>query len=105
MRQPFEWGDLCKDAEGKLSPIGGLALDFNFHSSGGGMWRACWVLGWDAEANRYLVRWCDDEDDENAETARVLSLHCFIQGDDPMLFADRVAAAHKLRRQADSMLK
>lgn len=66
---------------------------------GSGRWQSGSALSWDAASQRYNVKWANGQED------KVLSLHVFFEGDDPVLFADRLKHALQNRRYANSLLK
>jgi dynein heavy chain len=93
-RTPEEW-QLKASAENLP-----LACKFlKLQDDGTGRWLQGAVANWDAEQERYLVK------SQGGAEDRVLSLHVFFVGDDPVLFADRLAKAIQSRRYANSLLK
>jgi hypothetical protein len=80
-----------------------------------GTWRQCSVTSYDAEADQWHVVWTDDADadaDADAETSvaerrsgRLHRLHVCFVAEDPVNFANRVAHAHTMRRNAESRLR
>ena len=109
LRLPKEWGDLCTSEKGDPTPISAKALWFPSGGAGadavstGAKWLPCWVFGWDDKRQEYSFLWKTDAPEVPYQYAKSLAL-C-VDGDDVMLFADRVAAAHDLRRKADALLK
>eukprot|EP00435_Cladocopium_sp_Y103_P046086 s1680_g13.t1 len=96
-RTPAEWQLLMRDANGQSTPLACTAL--RTMEDGSGRWQTASVLGWDAASQRYNVKWANGQED------KVLSLHVFFEGDDPILFADRLKTALQNRRYANSFLK
>lgn len=97
-RTPKEWHMLMNDRlTGQSTPLAARAL--KLEEDGTGRWQDAVVLSWDQEAHRYKVRWQTGTED------LVLSLHVFIIGDDPVLFAARLSKALQSRRYAKSLLK
>eukprot|EP00929_Paragymnodinium_shiwhaense_P038462 TRINITY_DN20312_c0_g2_i4.p1 TRINITY_DN20312_c0_g2~~TRINITY_DN20312_c0_g2_i4.p1 ORF type:complete len:4213 (-),score=1296.02 TRINITY_DN20312_c0_g2_i4:279-12917(-) len=97
-RQPSEWAALMRDPmTGEVVPLACRAL--KLMDDGSGRWQNGMVTVWDAESQRYIVRWSTGQED------KVLSLHVLFNGDDPILFADRLATALQNRRYANSLLK
>ena len=96
-RTPAEWQLLMRDANGQTTPLACTAL--RTMEDGSGRWQTASVLGWDAASQRYNVKWANGQED------KVLSLHVFFEGDDPILFADRLKTALQNRRYANNFLK
>lgn len=96
-RTPGEWQLLMRDSTGQATPLACTAL--RTMEDGSGRWQTASVLGWDAASQRYNVKWANGQED------KVLSLHVFFEGDDPILFADRLKQALQNRRYANSLLK
>lgn len=94
-RTPEEWATLMKDSADAL-PLACKAL--KLQEDGTGRWLPGAVTSWDAELERYVVKWATGSE-------HVLSLNVFFVGDDPILFADRLAKALQTRRYASSLLK
>lgn len=97
-RTPEEWVKLMRDPVSDVPmPLACRALKLN--EDGSGRWQNAIAHGWDVSSMRYLVKWANGEDD------KVLAPHLLFDGDDPILFADRLAKALRNRRYANSLLK
>ena len=96
-RTPEEWQQVLQDPSGHTDPLACTGL--RTMEDGSGRWQSGSVLGWDAASRRYNVRWVNGQED------KVLSLHVFFEGDDPVVFADRLKKALEQRRYANSLLK
>ncbi|CAE7245777.1 Dnah1, partial [Symbiodinium pilosum] len=96
-RTPEEWQQVLQDSSGQTVPLACTAL--RTMEDGSGRWQSGSVLSWDAASRRYNVRWVNGQED------KVLSLHVFFEGDDPVVFADRLKKALEQRRYANSLLK
>eukprot|EP00760_Papus_ankaliazontas_P012185 PhM_4_TR15212/c0_g2_i1/m.1704/K10408/DNAH; dynein heavy chain, axonemal len=63
-------------------------------------WLPCKIMDWNTKENKLLVEW---------ETAKrkiwLPRIHVHIRAEDPRVFADRVAKAHELRKDAESKLR
>jgi len=98
MRTAEEWHQLMfNPATGELTPLACRAL--KTLDDGSGRWQVAAARSWDAKTQRYLVRWANGAEDQ------VISLHVLFDGDDPYLFADRLAKALRQRRYAKGLLE
>jgi dynein heavy chain, axonemal len=97
-RTPEEWIRLMRDpTTGTLTPLACQAL--RMQEDGSGRWLQAVATSWDVASQRFIVRWLNGQED------RVLNLHVLFEGDDPILFADRLQKALQQRRYANSLLK
>jgi len=96
-RTPEEWHHLMKDPETGLSPLSCRAL--KLQEDGSGRWQKAMVTSWDRETQRYVIKWSNGTED------KVINSYVLIDGDDPVLFADRLVKALQQRRYANSLLK
>lgn len=95
-RTPEEWMELGEvDGQMKGVPAHTVAND----STGALSWTACTVLKYDPDSQVYhcIVN-------GRATPAAVPRVHLLFTAEDPRVFADRVAAAHKLRADTESEL-
>ena len=98
-RTPDEWISLGYRDEGKFEPIGGTGLWKD--AEGVGHWRKCLVYKYDPKREVYEGVW----DDGTTEKAELTRINLLFSAEDPRIFAQRVAKAHKDRIYADSQIR
>lgn len=97
---PQEWLELATDHRGTVRPLAAKAL--RLRSNGTGTWRPAFVQGFDEEQQRFVVRW---DGDLHKRTELLSRLRVLLMAEDPVRFADRLAAAHEARRHAEARIK
>jgi hypothetical protein len=97
-RQPEEWHALMHDPVTK-EPTPIMCTCLRLQGDGCGRWELASAHSWLPDDQRYLVKWASGAEE------KVLNMHVLFEGDDPVLFADRLAKALKQRRWAHSLLK
>lgn len=94
---PEEWLDLGRvDGEVKGVPAKALIKE----SSGAGQWMSCLVKSFDSDTDQYTV-----ELDATKELVPVYRLNLLFLSEDPRVFAQRVAHAHKERKESADLLR
>jgi dynein heavy chain len=97
-RRPEEWHTLMRDpVTMKPTPLACTVL--RLQGDGSGRWESASALSWEPDSQRFAIRWSSGAEE------RAINLHVLFEGDDPVLFADRLAKAMKQRRYAHSLLK
>jgi dynein heavy chain len=97
-RLPQEWQELMRDPATK-APTPLMCTCLRLQGDGCGRWELASAHSWEPDSQRYLVRWASGAEE------KILNLHTLFEGDDPILFSDRLAKALKHRRWAHSLLK
>ena len=96
-RNPEEWAQLGTNEEGVCCvPAKGLRLG----PDNKGSFIPCEMVEYRAEDNIYVVRWTDTK-----ELDRLHRIFLCFETEDPYIFAKRVIAAHRSRREFESMLR
>jgi dynein heavy chain len=108
-RTQQEWMSLGYDEEQdvfKYIPAKGV-----FFINGRGVWKDCKVMQCNENANKYFVETVSSSDNLNSENSEEMiirtwipRIHIMFKAEDPFNFAKRVAHAHKMRKQAESLL-
>lgn len=99
-RTQSEWMNLGFDEESesfKYVPARGV-----FFTNGRGVWHDCKVLQCNEQTNRYFVETSDEGEDQLRTW--IPRIHLLFRAENPFNFAKRVAHAHKMRKQAESLL-
>lgn len=101
VRTPREWLELGKDGTGRFLPLPAQAL---LYEAGCGHWRRALVSDYDNRLQQFEVRW-DEGGLERRGPEMLPRLRVLFAAEDPVLFAERCAAAHTARRFAELMIR
>lgn len=96
-RTPQEWIAFAREG-GRSHHVPAKGLFFD--DDGRGHWRDCKVIDFNESEHRFIV-----STDLSPDPIRIAKVYLMFKSEDPFRFAKRVAAAHKARRIAESMIK
>ena len=97
-RTPHEWIQLGYNEDGKFEPVAGKGLWRD--EEGRGHWRKVLVYKYDEERELFEGVW-----DGTPEKCELTRINLLFDAEDPRIFAQRVAKAHKERMYADSQIR
>lgn len=97
-RTPDEWISCGIQPDGKFEPIPGQSLWRD--ENGVGHWRRVLIYKYDAERDIYEGTW-----DNTTKKCEVTRINLLFDAEDPRIFAQRVAKAHRDRMYADSRIR
>ena len=83
------------EAGGKMVGLPGVGMRLTDTAAEIGEWTPCRVTGFDTALLRWSVEW-----DDNSERESLPRVHMMFASEDPVNFANRVAAAHRCRSDA-----
>jgi dynein heavy chain len=98
-RNPQEWIACGRIDENTFEPIQGKSLWRD--ENGAGHWRKVLIYNYDDEKNIYEGIW-EDSTKNKCEVSRI---NLLFDAEDPRIFAQRVAKAHRDRKFADSQIR
>ena len=99
IRTPAEWLERGIKSDGSQGGLPAKALQLQ--ADGSGQWGQCKVVGYSEEKHKLEVEWLSSDSPEPRFLHR---MHICFQAEDPFLYAERVADAHKRRADAESAL-
>eukprot|EP00929_Paragymnodinium_shiwhaense_P038459 TRINITY_DN20312_c0_g2_i1.p1 TRINITY_DN20312_c0_g2~~TRINITY_DN20312_c0_g2_i1.p1 ORF type:complete len:4570 (-),score=1248.97 TRINITY_DN20312_c0_g2_i1:75-13784(-) len=100
-RTPTEWLQQGW-RDGQFYPLKARALRFDLQNLG--HWYRALIYGYDTKLCRFEIHW-DEEGMEDLTPEFLPRLRVLICGEDPAVFADRVAQAHNARRTAEALIR
>eukprot|EP00670_Eutreptiella_braarudii_P009176 CAMPEP_0174308690 /NCGR_PEP_ID=MMETSP0810-20121108/1920_1 /TAXON_ID=73025 ORGANISM="Eutreptiella gymnastica-like, Strain CCMP1594" /NCGR_SAMPLE_ID=MMETSP0810 /ASSEMBLY_ACC=CAM_ASM_000659 /LENGTH=1420 /DNA_ID=CAMNT_0015416091 /DNA_START=64 /DNA_END=4323 /DNA_ORIENTATION=- len=97
-RSRDDWLALGQEPNGEFKYVPAIALrnDEVAHQK----WQPCRVLDWNQQDHIVFVQW-----EENKKKVWLSRIHVMFKAENPKLFAQRVAAAHQLRKSTEAVLR